>query len=203
MRASPPRGLPLTVLILAGGRSRRMGRDKARLKVRGVRVIDMLVDYFKPRCRKVLVASGSRPIPDLKAPQVRDPGTQGPLAGLAAGLAASRTSWVLAVTCDQLPLPEPALDRLWKARRGVKAVTLAQRGKPSRFPIPIPCPFPGLYARALLPALRRLLAEGKGPSALPARRLRGPSPRGWNTQAEFRRVSRHLTHAPAPPRMRP
>lgn len=187
--------LPVTVLILAGGRSLRMGRDKARLKVLGRRVIDLLVDHFKPRCKVVLVASGSQPIPDLKAPQVRDPGTQGPLAGLAAGLAASRTPWALAVTCDQVPVPEAALDRLWKARRGVRAVTFARRGRPSRFPIP----FPGLYARTLLPALHRLLAEGKGPSALPARRIHGTAPGSWNTPAEFRRLSRHLTRSPTSP----
>ncbi len=186
MRAPPP----FTVLILAGGRSRRMGRDKARLKARGLRVIDLLAAHFKPRCRTVLVASGSRPIPGLGTRQVRDPGTQGPLAGLRAGLAASRTPWVLAVTCDQVPVPETTLRRLWKARRGARAVTLAH-------------PFPGLYARSLLPALKRLLADGKGPSALPARRLRGPIPKSWNTPAEFRRGRRHLTRLHRPPRMRP
>ena len=182
MRASFPRALPLTALVLAGGRSRRMGRDKARLKVHGARVIDLLLEDLRPRFGSILVASGSRPIPGLEVRQVADPGTQGPLAGLAAGLAASRTPWILAVTCDQLPAPDALLRRLWENRRGAKVVTLAH-------------PFPGLYARTLLPVIRRLLAAGKGPSDLPARRLGGPVPKSWNTPAEFRRLkgSLHLS----------
>ena len=171
--------LPLTVILLAGGASRRMGRDKALLRIRGRRAVDLLAGHYAHLARTVLVASGRRRIPRLKFPQISDPeGLRGPLAGLEAGLEASRGSWILLVACDQVPLNREALGQLWKARKGVRAVRLEDG------------PLPGLYPRALLPRIRRLRKQGLGPSALPYRMI--PSPdgwvrTGWNTPKELSR----------------
>ena len=174
---------PFSVLILAGGRSRRMGRDKALLRVGGRRIIDLLIRRYRPLSARVLVASGKRCIPDLKgAAQVRDPSwASGPLAGLAAGLAASPTPWILLVTCDQLPPPEALLTRLWTSRRGVRAVAPVLGGRI--------LPMPALYHRSLGASARK----ADGPSALlkavpccllPVR----TAPPSWNTPAAFRRA---------------
>ena len=183
--------LPFTALLLAGGASRRMGRDKALLQIRGRRAIDLAVSHYRPRARAVLVASGSRRIPHLGAIQVADPVKgAGPLAGLAAGMACASTPWVLLLACDQPLLPDLLLVLLWKARRGERVVCLSSGGNPY--------PIPALYHRSLLPGLRRLLQEGAGPRALlqkarriPERLWRQGDPHarfkgGWNTPAALR-----------------
>jgi molybdenum cofactor guanylyltransferase len=104
---SPARSL----VILAGGLSRRMGRDKASLPVGGSTLLEHLVHRLGSAVDDVLVAGGARPdIPGVRWVPDSLPGA-GPLAGMAAGLraAAAPAAWVLA--CD-LPDAEPALGGL-------------------------------------------------------------------------------------------
>ncbi|MDH3403971.1 MAG: molybdenum cofactor guanylyltransferase [Acidobacteriota bacterium] len=88
--------------VLAGGGSRRMGRDKARLALGGVPLARRAMDVLGAVLADVaLVAGSERDYSDLGGVQVRDrhPGA-GPLAGLEAALgwAGSRPLFVLA--CD-------------------------------------------------------------------------------------------------------
>jgi molybdopterin-guanine dinucleotide biosynthesis protein A len=80
-----------TGVILAGGKSRRMGRDKLPLKVGDATLLDRVHDALTFCCKEiVIVGEGGhtsaevRRIPDLR------PGSQGPLAGIEAGLLAAR-----------------------------------------------------------------------------------------------------------------
>lgn len=74
-------------VVLAGGASRRMGRDKALVTLDGERLVDRSVRLLGEVCDDVVVASGRRTIKDLQAPQVPDHrGGAGPLSGLSAGL---------------------------------------------------------------------------------------------------------------------
>src|SRR6266536_4041886 len=82
---------PMTGLVLSGGRSRRMGTDKARLLVQGQPLILRVAQRVAEVARPVLLATG-RPgrLGPLGYAEVADevPGS-GPLGGLTAGLAAS------------------------------------------------------------------------------------------------------------------
>jgi molybdopterin-guanine dinucleotide biosynthesis protein A len=86
--------------VLAGGASRRMGRDKATLAVGGValaaRVLAAAAQVADP---VVLVAPDGHPARRLGALVVTDPG-EGPLAALAAALAALADDHVLALAGD-------------------------------------------------------------------------------------------------------
>ncbi len=91
-------------LILAGGASRRMGRDKAVMDWAGRRAVDRIFDLARQVCGgAVLVAGG-----DYGLPFVADPRAgAGPVAGVLAGLAAlrtegCRTALVLAVDAPTL-----------------------------------------------------------------------------------------------------
>ena len=101
-----------TLLILAGGRSRRMGRDKAGLPAGDGTLIEHLVGRLAPVAGETIVAGG----PDLPAidgvrrVDDRYPGL-GPLAGIHAGLLAASRTWVWVVACD-LPDVEPGLGAL-------------------------------------------------------------------------------------------
>src|SRR5579859_5288416 len=121
MRRAEP-GLALAVL--AGGQSRRMGRPKSLLPVAGVTLVEWLAARLAPEFDQLLVCAPPELVPaGLHAHLCPDlhPGA-GPLAGIEAALAASRTELVFALACDQ-PLASVALARLLAGRApGLEAV---------------------------------------------------------------------------------
>lgn len=102
----------ITGIVLAGGRSTRMGHDKASLRFgdetlasRAVRLLGMVADDV------IVVAAPGASLPALPARIVHDAVSHlGPLAGIATGLAASTTEVNLIVACD-MPLIRPAVLR--------------------------------------------------------------------------------------------
>ena len=108
----------VTGLILAGGKSRRFGSDKARHLVGGRPMIARVYDVLSPLVATVLISVRSADAEyDLPAERVVDeyPGA-GPLAGLHAGLARCRTPWLLALACDLPFLSPEVLGALLSAR---------------------------------------------------------------------------------------
>lgn len=118
-------------IVLAGGRSRRMGRDKAALVWEGQRLVDRAVATLTAACDDVVVAAGERRIDGLAVPSVPDqPRGIGPLGGLAGGLAAvdREIAWVLAV---DMPTPDVELFRRLAAHwAGEPAIIPSAGGSP-------------------------------------------------------------------------
>ena len=154
--SDPPRPLPaLTGLVLAGGASRRMGRDKAMLVVDGEPLVRRAVRRLATCCQDVFVASGDgRRLDALGCEQVADAAAgAGPLAGIVAGLEAARTPLVAVVAVD-MPFAEPdVLCELARRWDGGPAVIPAVEGRPQ--------PLHGVYATAAAGKFRRALAEGR------------------------------------------
>lgn len=104
---------PVSCIIIAGGASRRMGADKRRLRLWG-EPGPTLLEYMTARAARIsadVIVALNDPAdwPDLPARLVVDTvAASGPLAGLAAGLAACRHEYALALACD-LPLIQDAL----------------------------------------------------------------------------------------------
>lgn len=97
----PTPGPILDVVVLAGGRGRRLGTDKATLEVAGQRQVDRVVARVRPLGGTVVVARGDRPLAVASTTEVADePGVAGPLAGVLAGLAAVRSDHAAIVAVD-------------------------------------------------------------------------------------------------------
>jgi molybdopterin-guanine dinucleotide biosynthesis protein A len=111
----------LTGIVLAGGRSRRMGQDKAALMFDGVSLLQRCVDRLSSVVDElVLVGAPGSPLPavvsDLPMHTVEDPVEgEGPLMGIAVGLQAASTPVAVVVAVD-MPLLEPELLRLLASR---------------------------------------------------------------------------------------
>ncbi|MBI5434465.1 MAG: molybdenum cofactor guanylyltransferase [Planctomycetes bacterium] len=114
---SVPSSAEVTGVLLCGGKSRRMGVDKTELVLDGRRLVDRGVATLKRVASDVLLASGeSARFPELGCRCVLDARADlGPLAGLAAGLAAARTRWV-AVLASDMPHAGPELFEALLAR---------------------------------------------------------------------------------------
>lgn len=104
-------------IVLAGGRSTRMGRDKAAIVLGGRTLLQRAVDAVEGLVGEiVLVGAPGRALPPVTSDRplraVSDAVEgEGPLAGLLAGLAAVEAEHCLVVGCDQ-PALAPALLRL-------------------------------------------------------------------------------------------
>ena len=101
-----PRLDSTTGLVLAGGASRRMGRDKALLRIAGSTLIERVAAALAPGCKEVVIAAGHRQSDYrfLRLPALPDPAhAAGPLAGVLAGFRHYPDRWLLVAPCD-LPL---------------------------------------------------------------------------------------------------
>lgn len=126
-------GMPYTVVVLAGGRSRRMGRDKAWLDAGGRPLIARVVEQLAPLAAETVVvtAPGAAPLPDLAARVVVDRVEgAGPLGGLHAGLEAARTPWSFVVACDMPFLNLDLIRYLAYLRPGHDVVLPFPTGRP-------------------------------------------------------------------------
>ncbi len=149
-------------VIMAGGDSRRMGRDKASLVLGEQTLLQCVADAMRMVFPQMVV-SVRRPRAEVVLPQVCDTYTDaGPLAGLCAGLehaAQSGQPWIFAVATD-MPFVRPALiEQLANYRTGVDAVVPLVDGHPQ--------PLAAFYSIDALPAVRAL-ATGEGKRSLRA-----------------------------------
>lgn len=101
-------------VVLAGGQSRRMGRDKARLEVAGRSLAARALDALSAVCPDVVLSGGgSEVLVDLGYPVIADRQLgQGPLAGLEAALAYAQGRAVLVLACDLPRVDRLVLERL-------------------------------------------------------------------------------------------
>lgn len=94
--------MPLAAVILAGGASRRMGRDKATAVFDGKTLIERTVSAVSPRCAPVfVVAAPGQALPSVEAEILRDDVRGvGPLLAAGRGLrAAAEAGLELAFVC--------------------------------------------------------------------------------------------------------
>lgn len=137
-------------LVLAGGRSERMGEDKGRLDAGGESLAARAARTLRAAGLEVALADrGRRLIADL--PSLEDGAGEGPIAGLLGGAVAFPARSLLALACD---LPE------------VPAALLVEIGKPSGFDWVVPRwrgrlePLCALYRPPALAALAALAERG-------------------------------------------
>jgi molybdenum cofactor guanylyltransferase len=98
--------------VLAGGKSSRMGRDKALLEVGGRPMVQIAVEKLRGFCAEVSIA-GNREDLGRFAPVVHEERVDcGPAAGIEAGLKASRQEWAMFIPVDAPLVPMEFL-RLW------------------------------------------------------------------------------------------
>ncbi len=144
-------------VVLAGGASQRMGRDKATLEVDGIAMVERVAQALGACFARVrVVIRPGMPAP-LALPAIEDRHAErGAMVGIAAALAAAEAPWVAVAACD-LPFIEPAVLLALAALAPVDSehdvvAPLGARG---------PEPLLALYRKRLLPELERRIAAGQ------------------------------------------
>ena len=139
--------------VLAGGASRRMGRDKALLEHEGQPWICLLADRVRAAAGNVTIIGPPERYAELGYPVEGDrtPGL-GPLGGLGTALGLDYAPWNLVIACDMLHLPVELLVRLVRATETADADCVAA-ASPERGAEPL-C---AAYHARLAPLVDRLL----------------------------------------------
>lgn len=140
--------------VLAGGKSTRMGSDKALLKVGGVTLIERAVTLLTRMFPSVVISSdrgaafeflGIPVLPDIRK-------DCGPLGGIQAALMHTNADRLFVLACD-MPFVSPDLIRyLISSHPDADAVVPSSGGRVH--------PLCGLYSRNGLPAIERALDRG-------------------------------------------
>lgn len=158
----------VTALILAGGKATRLGGvDKRELVVEGRTIFERQCEVLAPRAAEILVSS-AREVPGYRTVIDAVPGA-GPLGGIAAGLAAAATPWLLVVAGDMPYVSGAVIDLMIEAAGGGGAGELDAVGiRIGGLPEPLFCLLRVAAARPVLAArlagarlkASRLLTDG-------------------------------------------
>jgi molybdopterin-guanine dinucleotide biosynthesis protein A len=150
---------PLYGLVLAGGESRRMGRDKALLDYHGRPQLDWAFDLLSRHCERVFVSvrtAHGRDAARAALPQIIDGELgAGPIAGIAAAQAAHPDAAWLVVACDLPFLSDTTLGCL-VARRGRRPVTAFRSAHDG-----LPEPLCAIYEPASRDAIIEFIGTGR------------------------------------------
>jgi molybdopterin-guanine dinucleotide biosynthesis protein A len=147
----------VSVVILAGGRSSRFGRDKLIEPIDGRPLLSRAIDAVRPLASEILVVAAPDATPAVPADVriVHDPvAFEGPLVGARAGVAAASEPVVLLVGGDSPSLVGAVLETMLEGVGLVDACVLEHEGR--RRPLPM-----AIRRDPALVALDQLVAQGE------------------------------------------
>ena len=149
----------VTAVILAGGMSRRLGRNKALEPFQGEPLIRRVVHRMGQTASNIIVVANDDEraaelnLPDHVTPVIDEYPGKGSLGGIYTGLKAAPTEWAVFCACD-MPFPSPRLYRALLSNRAANdAVVPVVDGRPE--------PIHAAYSRACLEAIREKLAADR------------------------------------------
>ena len=144
-----------SALVLAGGKSGRMGFDKSLLKVRGVTIIERIIRQLNNIFPEVLVSANDiEKYAFLGLPVVQDGHHDvGPLAGIAAGLKFSANKLMFVTACD-IPEIDLGFVETLQSNADDHEIVVPMTGNGNYEPLH------AFYCRSILAKLEILISQG-------------------------------------------
>ncbi len=151
-----PKAAAISGVILAGGKSARMGTDKALLKLGPYYVIERIAGVLRTMVDEIVIVTdrprryakyGDRTVSDIM------PG-HGPLGGLHAGLMQASHPWVLVAACDLPFVSVPVAGLMIHCAADYDAVVPRHRGYAE--------PLYALYNKRCIEVMEQQLVQGLG-----------------------------------------
>lgn len=141
--------------VLAGGASKRMGRDKALLPFRGTTLVEHVAQNVREATGSVALIGDPDRLGHLGLPVYADQlPSCGPASGIYTALQVTETDWSLVVACDMPAVSPDILRELLRHAETTERNSVAATG-PSGQPEPL-C---AVYHRRCLPALERAIRD--------------------------------------------
>ena len=148
-------GVEVSGIVLAGGLSRRLGRDKAVEPIDGVPLISRVISRLSEVSQQTVVVVNEAgrvaalPLPASAKTVVDIYPDKGSLGGIFTGLSAADGEWTFVVSCDMPFLNTKLLAHMLSLREGFDVVVPVIDGRPE--------PTHAVYNKACLPHMRRRL----------------------------------------------
>jgi molybdenum cofactor guanylyltransferase len=144
----------ITVIILSGGKSSRMGTDKGLLDLNGKPMIQHVLDVAKKITDNIIVSSNQDEYLDFGSPVVKDEVTDvGPMGGIYSCLSRCKTSKNLVLTCDSPLVTEELLTKLID-NGGDELDVVYYAHEANVYPLT------AIYDKRILPNLKMMIDEG-------------------------------------------
>lgn len=149
-----PLPLPITAMVLCGGKSKRMGRPKAFLPYEGSTMIAHIVNTLNELFTKTLLVSNEpEQYEDLGLDVVKDilP-FRGPMGGILSGLLVAETEHAFVIACDMPLVSKKIIREMTEVRHGHDVVVLSHSNGIE--------PLLGVYSKTCIKPLEESLFAG-------------------------------------------
>jgi molybdopterin-guanine dinucleotide biosynthesis protein A len=146
-----------TAIILAGGKSTRMGFDKALMKIRGKPIVEIIIQQLRSVFDDIIVVTNK---PDeftgldvmITGDILKD---SGPLGGIHAGLVLSKSKYAFLTACDMPVIsPDYAKHMMETAAKYLPHAVISEKGDWIE-------PFHALYSKDLADDIKTNVQDGK------------------------------------------
>ncbi len=158
-RAHSPQQGDFIAAVLAGGRGKRLGMNKALLSINGGMVLDRIISILRNIFPSILLVAQDEgsPLAGMAGPQVRVVADiiagKGPLVGIYTALENSPAPYVFVMACD-MPYPSPPLIRCLLAKAPGREAVVPRRGEYIE-------PLFAVYSRDIVGMIRARIEEGR------------------------------------------
>jgi molybdenum cofactor guanylyltransferase len=156
---------PISIAVLAGGQSRRMGTDKALVTLTpgGPPLISIVIEHLRYMTDDIFIVSVPRPeYEPFGVPVVQDRyGDTGPLGAIATALSAARHDTCLIVSADMPFLNRELLLRMIEQPRTYDLLVPQLQGESRQGGSLVLQTLHALYAKSCLPAIGLALSQGE------------------------------------------
>ncbi|WP_372937285.1 molybdenum cofactor guanylyltransferase [Seonamhaeicola sp.] len=143
----------ITGIILAGGKSSRMGSDKGFIKLNDKRFVLYSIEALKPLISEILIVSDNENYDTFGYKRIEDIiKNSGPVAGIYSGLKASKTEYNLILSCDIPLIKTHILNKLIDAIDNTSEVIQIESNGKSM-------PLIALYKKSIAPTFKNALAN--------------------------------------------
>ena len=142
-----------TGIILAGGKSSRMGTDKGLTFFRGKRLVEYPLDLLGKFCAEILISAGDSGYNQFKVPVIKDViPNKGPLGGIYSTMNHSKGEWFIVLACD-LPFVNDRLisELIFASREEYDCIVPFHHGMLE--------PLVAVYHRRIMPDLKEALTQ--------------------------------------------
>jgi len=143
----------LTGIILCGGKSSRMGQNKALLKINEKYIIQYVVETLQPFCDEIILSTNTNELDFLNYLTVNDIYDNiGPISGIISSLLASKNSKNIIISCDTPFINKYLLGELLSYSHDFNIVLPEFNGYLQ--------PMTGVFKKSIIPVIKNEIEKG-------------------------------------------
>lgn len=145
--------MQITAIILSGGKSKRMGSDKALLEINGTSLLEKSIKLCNPFCNDIIISSNNLEHQNFGYSVIADEVENcGPIGGIASCLKKSNTEWNFVISVDAAFVENDFIEFLFSVIENAEAIVpVSENGKE---------PLIALYNTSCLPVVEEKLEAG-------------------------------------------